>query len=45
MREGHLDNFAREVGALGCPIAEGRTEAVDGDVAATHAPSSAASGA
>jgi hypothetical protein len=34
MGKRHFYNFTREVGALGCPIAEGRTEAMHGNVAA-----------
>jgi hypothetical protein len=36
--ERYFDNLAREVGALRCPIAERRAEAMHGDVAAARAP-------
>ncbi len=34
MREGHLSDIAREVGRLGCPIAERRSKSMDCNAAA-----------
>jgi hypothetical protein len=36
MRQRHLRDLAREIRALGRPIAEGRAEAMHGDIVAAH---------
>ncbi len=36
LRQRHLDHFAREARALGCPIAEARPEPVRGQIAPSH---------